>query len=61
MLITDFYIYQVIDKILNYLNPLDFSAKILENKDAKINIENVKVTDKKIVIGGIMTILKDKE
>ena len=48
-------------KILNYLNPLDFSAKILENKDAKINIKNVKVTDKKIVIDGIMTILKDKE
>lgn len=47
--------------ILNYINPLDFSAKILENKDAKFNIENVKIADKKITIDGRMTILKDKE
>lgn len=47
--------------ILNYINPLDFSAKILENKDAKFNIENIKISDKKITIDGRMTILKDKE
>ena len=47
--------------ILNYINPLDFSAKILENKDANINIKNVKVTNQKINIDGIITVLKDKE
>lgn len=48
-------------KLLNYINPLDFSAKILENKDAKINIQNVKIADKKIEINGRVTLLKDKE
>lgn len=48
-------------KLLNYINPLDFSAKILENKDAKINIQNVKIEDKKIAIDGRVTVLKDKE
>ena len=48
-------------KLLNYINPLDFSAKILENKDAKFSIENVKINDRKIMIDGKMVILKDKE
>lgn len=48
-------------KLLNYINPLDFSAKILENKDAKISVQNVKITDKKIEIDGRVTLLKDKE
>ena len=50
-----------LSKLINYINPLDFSAKILENKDAKFNIENLKISDGKIVVDGIMTILKDKE
>ena len=49
-----------LSKLINYINPLDFSAKILENKDAKFNIENVKISDGKIVVDGSMTILKDK-
>lgn len=48
-------------KLLNYINPLDFSAKILENKDAKVNIKNIKIVDKKITMDGIVTVLKDKE
>ena len=48
-------------KLLNYINPLDFSAKILENKDAQIGIQNVKIEDKKITIDGRVTVLKDKE
>lgn len=48
-------------KIINYINPLDFSAKILENRDAKFNIENVNISDKKVTIEGRMTVLKDKE
>jgi len=48
-------------KILNYLNPLDFSSKILENKEARYKIENVNISDNKVMISGIITILKDKE
>lgn len=52
---------EAFSSMLNYINPLDFSAKILENKDAKFNIQNVKIADKKITIDGRMTVLKDKE
>lgn len=48
-------------KMLNYLNPLDFSFKIPENKDAKLNIQYVKIEDKKIKTKGMVTLLKDKE
>lgn len=47
--------------ILNYINPLDFSAKILENKNAKFKIENINITDGKVTVDGTMVILKDKE
>ena len=50
-----------VSKILNYINPLDFSVKILENKDAKFNIQNVTIADGKINMDGKITILKDKE
>ena len=50
-----------LSKLINYINPLDFSAKILENKDAKFNIETVNSSNGKITIDGNMTILKDKE
>lgn len=50
-----------LSKLINYINPLDFSAKILENKDAKFRVENVNVSDNKIKIDGKVTILKDKE
>ncbi len=48
-------------KILNYINPLDFSAKILENKNARFNIQNVNISGDKITIDGTITVLKDKE
>lgn len=50
-----------LSKLINYINPLDFSVKILENKDAKFNIETVNISNGKIAIDGNMTILKDKE
>ena len=50
-----------LSKLINYINPLDFSTKILENKDAKFNIETVNISNGKITIDGNMTILKDKE
>lgn len=46
--------------ILNFINPLDFSAKILENKDAKFNIKTIIIEDNEIMVEGIITLLKDK-
>lgn len=48
-------------KIINYLNPLDFSLQIQENKNAKVNIRNVKITDGKVAADGIIVVKKDKE
>lgn len=48
-------------KLLNYINPLDFSAKILENKNARVSIQNVHILNGKIDIDGKITVLKDKE
>ena len=45
--------------ILNYINPLDFSVKILENKDARLNINNVLIIDNKILVDGTVVLLKD--
>lgn len=48
-------------KILNYINPLDFTAKVLENRDAKFNIQHVDIVEDKVTVEGRVTILKDKE
>ncbi|MBO6088093.1 hypothetical protein J6P92_07110 [bacterium] len=48
-------------RILNYINPLDFSAQILENRDTKFKIENVNISDNMINVDGTMVVLKDKE
>ncbi len=48
-----------IDKALNYLNPLDFSLNILENKDAKLAVKDVKIMDNKIHANGLIVIPKD--
>ncbi len=48
-----------IDFILNYLNPLDFSVNILDNKDAKVSVENVDIRNNAIVADGIVVIPKD--
>ncbi len=45
--------------ILNYINPLDFSMKILENKDADLSIRNISIQDGKILVDAKMLILKD--
>lgn len=50
-----------VTRLLNYVNPLDFSLKILENKDANIKVNNVDIQDGKILIDGRMTILKDTD
>ena len=48
-----------IDKIINYLNPLDFSLNILENKDAILTVQNVEIKDDKILANGLIVIPKD--
>lgn len=50
-----------IDKIINYLNPLDFSLNILENKDAVVTVKNVKIIEDRIVINGFFIIPKDED
>ena len=48
-----------VDFILNYLNPLDFSVNILDNKDAKVSVENVDIRNNSIVADGVVVIPKD--
>ena len=48
-----------IDFILNYLNPLDFSVHILDNKDAKVNVQNIEIKNNTIETSGVVVIPKD--
>lgn len=50
-----------IDGIINYLNPLDFSLNILENKDAKVTVQHVKIEDNNIKTSGFFIIPKDED
>ena len=50
---------QNLDSVLNYLNPLDFSVKIIHNKKANIKIKNVEIEDDKISTNGVVIIPKD--
>lgn len=57
-------IYTVIDLskmtyLLNILNPLTFSTDIFNNKDSKVNIQNVNIMDDKITINGNIFIPKN--
>ena len=48
-----------IDFIMNYLNPLDFSINIFDNKDAKVYIKNIAIKNNTIVTDGIVIVPKD--
>ena len=48
-----------IDFLLKYLNPLDFSAQILDNKDVQVNIQSVNIKDNLVHAKGIAVINKD--
>lgn len=48
-----------IDYIINYLNPLDFSVKILDNVHAKVSVKNVNITDDIVNIDAIAVITKN--
>ncbi len=44
---------------INYLNPLNFTLKILENKDADMQVEEAVIKDNKINVDGTILVLKD--
>ena len=45
--------------LLKYLNPLDFSAEILDNKDVRVNVDSVNIKDNIIYANGVAVINKD--
>ena len=49
-----------IDKVVNYLNPLEFSLDVLENKNADMSVKEVKIIDNKIHAKGVIIIPKDE-
>lgn len=44
---------------INYLNPLNFTLKILENKDADMQVEEAVIKDNQINVDGTILVLKD--
>lgn len=48
-----------ITKALNYLNPLEFSLRVLENKDATLKVQNVNIVNNKVNVNGTINIPKD--
>lgn len=48
-----------IDFLMNYLNPLDFSVNIFDNKDAKVYIKNIAIKNNEVFTDGIVIIPKD--
>ena len=48
-----------VDFLMKYLNPLDFSVNIFNNKDAKAYIRNIAIKNNIIITDGIIIIPKD--
>lgn len=48
-----------LNKLINYLNPLEFSMNLFENKNANMQIKEMTISDDKINISGIVTVDKD--
>lgn len=46
-------------KLINYLNPLEFSMNLFENKDANMQIKEMSIVDNGINVSGIVTVDKD--
>ncbi len=45
--------------LINLLNPLNYDINVQKNKNGKLNIENISIKDKKILLDGYIVILKD--
>ncbi len=48
-----------LDRIINYLNPLQFSMELFENKGADVNIQDVTIKNNIINVSGFVTVEKD--
>ena len=48
-----------LSSLINYLNPLDFSMKLMKNKDANMQVKEIAIKDNKINVSGIVTVDKD--
>ncbi len=48
-----------LDFIMNYLNPLDFSVRILDKVDAKVNVKNIDIKNSVIVADGVIILPKN--
>ena len=48
-----------LDKVINYINPLDFSLNILEKKHADLTVQNIKIQDNKIYANGLIVVPKE--
>ena len=48
-----------INFLMNYLNPLDFSVNIFNNKNAKVYIDNISIKNNEIIADGVVIIPKD--
>ncbi len=48
-----------LDRVINYINPLDFSLNILENKHADLTVQNIQIRENKIYASGIIIVPKD--
>lgn len=46
-------------KLVNYLDPLDFSMELMKNKDANMQVKEVNIKDNKINVSGLITVDKD--
>ena len=46
-------------KVFNYLNPLEYSLNVMENKNADLSVQNVHIVNDKINITGIINVPKD--
>lgn len=47
-----------LERLINYLNPLDFSMQIVKNHDSDMAIKEVTIKDNMVNIGGLVTIYK---
>lgn len=46
-------------KLVNYLDPLDFSMELMKNKEANMQVKEVNIKDNKINVSGLITVAKD--
>jgi hypothetical protein len=48
-----------VNYIMNYLNPLSFSIKVVDEKEADFYIDKMSIENNMIVANGVVTVKKD--